>query len=105
MYGGGRSARLARRHNYLDPHIDLRPGEDDMDLIRTELIVGTLIAEKRRQAQQEALIDASAPMSLAAMLAGRLGRLLMRVGSRLESIECDRLRVPAPYFMGVRATD
>ena len=76
-----------------------------MDLIRTELIVGTVIAEKQRQAQQEALINAFAPVSLAAALAGRLGRLLMRVGSRLESIECDRLRVPAPYFIAVRATD
>ena len=85
--------------------IDTRPGEDIMDLLRTELIVATLIAERQRQAQQEALTNAFTPVSPVVALAGRAGRLLMRVGNRLESIECDRLRVPAPYAVGVRATD
>jgi hypothetical protein len=76
-----------------------------MDLIRTELIVGALIAERQREARQQEVIDALAPVSPVAALAGRFGRFLVRLGNRLESIECDRLRVPVSYAVGVRATD
>jgi hypothetical protein len=76
-----------------------------MDLIRTELIVGTLIAERQREARQQELIDALAPVGPASALAGSLGRLLVRIGNRLESIECDRLRVPVGCAAGVRAMD
>jgi hypothetical protein len=76
-----------------------------MDLIRTELIVGTLIAERQRLARQQALADEFAPVGPAPALAGRLGRLLVRVGHRLESIECDRLRVPVPYAVGGHVSD
>jgi hypothetical protein len=76
-----------------------------MDLMRTELIIGTLIAERRRQARQQALADEIAPVGPVPALAGRLGRLLVRVGYRLESIECDRLRVPGLYAVGGHASD
>ncbi len=71
-----------------------------MDLIRTELIVGTLIAERQREARQQELIDALAPVSPIAVLAGRVGRFLVRLGNRLESIECERLRMPVHYVVG-----
>jgi hypothetical protein len=76
-----------------------------MDLIRTELIVGTLIAERRREARHQELIDAFTPVGPASAFAGRLGRLLVRIGHRLESIECDRSRVPIGYAVGTHATD
>lgn len=76
-----------------------------MDLIRTELIVGTLIAERQREARQQELIDAAAPVGPGSALAGRLGRLLVRIGHRLESIECDRLRVSIAYAVGTHTTD
>jgi len=76
-----------------------------MDLIRTELIVSALIAERRQQARHQEQIDALVPASPAAALAGLIGRCLMRVGRRLESIECDRLRVPAAYVVDARPLD
>jgi hypothetical protein len=82
-----------------------RSGEDIMDLLRTELIVATLIAERQREARQQDLVDAFAQVSPVVALAGRMGRFLMRLGNRLESIECDRLRVPVHYAVGAGASD
>ena len=76
-----------------------------MDLIRTELIVGTLIAERQRDARQQELMDALAPVSPVAALVGRVGRFLIRLGYRLESIECERLRMPVQYMVGARPSD
>jgi hypothetical protein len=76
-----------------------------MDLLRTELIVATLIAERQREARQQEMVDTVAPVSPVVALAGQMGRFLMRLGSRLESIECDRLRVPVHYAVGACASD
>ena len=61
-----------------------------MDRVRVELLTPLTIEELHREARRVALADAAPDPGRGAVLAARVGSFLVRVGHRLEAMECRR---------------